>query len=145
MFQAYEYFNAILPRVPSISKVYKVSGIGALEEVLSDLRNNPECALVIRDSGDGRINILDRRFTDVYHTIYVLVKHITNNHDSRLQAKRQAFNTGIALLDAMKADATDYGDPTHGFNAAAIDFAEIGPVGNNYIGYSFGFTIAGDL
>jgi hypothetical protein len=140
MYNAYEYISIIAEDVPSIKKVYRASGLSAMEELLSDLRNNPDCCAVIRDSGDGFINLKVRRLDNAYNTLYVFVKAKFNDHNSRLLAKRQAKTIGIALFDRMQLDARDYGDPAYGLDFEKIDYNEIGPIGKDYYGYSFGYT-----
>ena len=141
MFNSFEYFDSIKAAVPEIEKVYKASGLSALEEVLTDLRNNPNCCLVARDSGDGFLNLKTTKLDNAYHTIYVMVQVKLNDHDSRLAAKRAAMTTGLKVFMRMKQDANDFGDPAYGLNDSRIDYNEIGPLGSNYYGYAFGFSI----
>jgi hypothetical protein len=145
MYNAYEYIFAIAPSVPEIKKVYKASGLSALEDLLSDLRNNPDCCCVVRDSGDGYLNLKDRRLNNAYHTLYIFVKAKINDHDSRLSAKRNAMTTGIKLFNRMKLDGRDYGDPAYGLDFSRIDYSEIGPIGQQYYGYSFGYTFDSEV
>jgi hypothetical protein len=145
MFNAYEYLSSISPDIPEILKVYKVSGLSSLEEMLSDIRNNPQCCLCVRDAGDGFLDLKTRRLDSAYHTFYVMVKAETNNHDSRLQAKRSAMKTCIKLMDRAKKDSNDFGDPVYGLDFSKIDYSEIGPLGSNYYGYSFGYSIDHEL
>lgn len=142
MFQAYEYFTTIAPDVPEIKKVYRVSGISALEEVLTDVRNNPDCCLVVRDSGDGFLDLKDKKLDDAYHTLYIMVESKLNDHDSRMLAKRMAMATGIKLFERMKEDAVEFGQPAFGLNDSKIQYNEIGPIGGRYYyGYTFGYSM----
>jgi hypothetical protein len=142
MFNLFEYLEPIQPTVAGIEKIYRVSSLVKLEEVLSDLRSNPVCCLVVRDSGDGFLNLKNRRLDTAYHMFYLMVRATDiNSSAARLLAKRQAMATAIKLLDRMKQDAGEFGDPLHGFNDNRIDYSEIGPIGRNYFGYSFSFLI----
>jgi len=142
MFNLFEYLEIVVPDVEAIEKIYRVSSIVSLEEVLSDLRSNPVCCLAVRDSGDGYLNLKNRRLDTAYHVFYVMVRATDlNSSAARLLAKRQAMATAIKLFDRMKLDAVDFGDPLHGFNDNRIDYAEIGPIGRNYVGYSFSFLV----
>jgi hypothetical protein len=140
MFNAYEYIESIAPDVPEIKKVYKASGLSALEDVLSDIKNNPDCCSVVRDSGDGYLNLKDTRLDNSYQTLYVFVMAKVNDHDTRLRAKRQAMDIGVKLFDRIKEDSNDFGDPAFGLNFARIEYNEIGPIGRGYYGYSFSYT-----
>jgi hypothetical protein len=51
------------------------------------------------------------------------------------------MQTGILVFDRMRKDTNDYGDPAYGFDDRRIDYSEIGPVGQGFYGYSFGFTV----
>jgi hypothetical protein len=141
MFLLYEYLESIIEAVPQIKKLYRVSSLVQLEEVLSNLRDLPHNALMVTDSGDGYLDFKNRRLNTAYHTFYVFVKANINDHSSRLAAKREAMQSGINLIDRMRADSEDFGMLTYGFDDSRIDYNEIGPIGNNYYGYSFGFTV----
>lgn len=142
MFQSFEYFSTIVAQVPDIKTIYRCSGISSLEEVLTSLKSNPDCCLVCRDSGDGKLNLKDQEHSNTYHTIYVMVEAAINDHDARLAAKRRAFADGVAIFKLMATQCHNFGDPAYGFDASNIDYAEIGPVAMGYYGYSFGFTVS---
>lgn len=152
MFNSYEYFETCYQDIKSnpqdpesdqvIKKIYKASGLAGLEEVLSDVRNNPDCCLVVRDAGDGFLDLQDKRFDNGYHTIYIMVLGgKLSDHSARMQAKRKAMLTGIRLFDRAKLDAVEFGNTAFGLNFSRIDYSEIGPIGlNYYYGYSFSFS-----
>jgi hypothetical protein len=140
MFNAFEYFSTIY-QAAGLLKIYKASGISNVEDLLSDLTNNPANCLVVRDSGDGHLNFKDRRLDTGYHTIYVFCKGKFNDHSANLAAKRSAMSLAIALFVLMKKDANNFGDAAYGFDASRVDYAEIGPIGTGYYGYSLSFTM----
>jgi len=140
MFNAFEYFSTIYTGV-GLSKIYKASGISNVEELLSDLTNAHSDCLIVRDSGDGFLNFRDRSLDTGYHTIYIFSKGKFNDHSSNLHAKRIAMSYAIALFWRMKQDAVDFGDPAFGFDPSRVDYAEIGPIGQSFYGYSFSFTM----
>lgn len=140
MFQAYEYFNEIFSSV-KLGSIQRISGIASLEEHLSDIRSIPQSCLLVTDSGSGKLNLKDRRLDNGYHLIYVMERCRVNDNAGRLAAKRLAMIKAIRLFDIMKSQAKDYGDPAYGFNEADISYDEIGPIGQNYYGYSFGFLV----
>lgn len=140
MFNAFEYFSTIY-QAAGLAKIYKASGISNVEDLLSDLTNSHVNCLIVRDSGDGFLNLHDRRLNTAYHTVYVFSKGKFNDHSANLTAKRNAMALAIALLDLMKSDAFDFGDPAYGLETSRIDYSEIGPIGQSYYGYSFSFTM----
>ncbi len=140
MFNAFEYFETIYAAV-GLLKIYKASGISKVEELLSDLTQNPDNCLVVRDSGDGSLDFKSRRLDTGYHTLYVFHRGKFNDHTANLTAKRNAMIKAIALFDLMKQDAVDFGDAAFGFDDSKVLYAEIGPIGIGYYGYSFSFTM----
>jgi hypothetical protein len=137
----YEYLNTIVADVPLIKATHRVSSLVQLEETLSNLRQAASCALLVRDSGDGHLDLRDKRLNTGYYNFYIMCQASVNDHASRLAAKRLAMQVGIFVFDRMRKDTNDFGDPAYGFDDRRIDYSEIGPIGNNYFGYSFGFTV----
>jgi len=140
MFNAFEYFSGIYAD-NNIEKIYKASGISQMEGLLADLKAKYESCLVVRDSGDGHLNFRDRRLDTGWHTIYVMVKGKFNSPDDNLTAKRNAMQLGIGLFELMKLDSEYEEQAAYGFDDSKIDYAEIGPIGQNYYGYSFSFLM----
>ncbi len=141
MFQLFEYIESIVSDVSELKALYRVSSIMQLEEMLSNLRDNPSCCVLVRDSGDGTLDFRERRLATAYHTFYVMARAKQNDHASRLYAKRLAMFAGVRLIDRMRADSDDFGAAAYGLNDRRIEYAEFGPVGQGYWGYSFSFTM----
>lgn len=141
MFNKFDYFSSILADVPGILSIKRVSSITQLEEVLSDLRGIILPCLVVNDSGDGYLDLRDRRFMAGYHNVYVFTKARVNDSPSRVLAKQTSLDLGIALFDRMKLDSEEYGQPAYGLDDSRIDYSEIGPLADNCYGYGFGFSI----
>ncbi len=141
MFNLFEYLETITPAFPEIGATYKASGLSRLEELLTNLRSNPKCCVVARDSGDGFLNLRGKRLDTAYHLFYVFVKAKLQDHDNILQAKREAMATGVSLIEKFKEDSEDFGDPTYGFDDSRVDYLELGPVATDYYGYSFSFLM----
>jgi hypothetical protein len=141
MFQIFEYIESIVSDISEIKNIYRVSSIIQLEEMLSNLRDNPSCCVLVRDSGDGTLNFKDKRLDTAYHTFYVMARARVNDNAARLAAKRLAMFAGIRLMDRMRADSEDFGSDTYGLNDSRVEYNEFGPVGQGYWGYSFSFTI----
>ncbi|HNX87709.1 MAG TPA: hypothetical protein PKH58_01390 [Paludibacteraceae bacterium] len=140
MFALYEYLDSVKAAL-SIDKIYRISGILQLEEFLNGLGDAQDTVVFARDSGDGYLNINDRRLDTAYHMFYVFQRAEINDNDSRLDAKRNSMAKGITIVEKIKAESKDFGDPAYGFNAARIDYSEIGPIARNYYGYSFAFIM----
>lgn len=144
MYDQFEYINTIYTAA-GIGKIFKASNISIVEDLLKDFKASfPNC-VIVRDAGDGNLNINDKRLDTAYHTLYVFVKGKFNSPNDNMAAKRTAMQLGIALFDKMKLDAVDFGDPAYGFNASRVEYSEIGPIGQSYFGYSFGYTIEHDF
>jgi hypothetical protein len=140
MFKLYEYLQSIKSGLTATDDVYKASGISKMEELLGNLRNSPKCVAVARDSGDGYLNFKDRRLDTGYHLFYLLVRAKLNDHTAVLDAKREAMSAGIEVLERMKRDSINFGDPAYGIDFSRVDYSEIGPIAG-YFGYSFSFLV----
>lgn len=140
MFNQFEYINTIFSEA-GIDKIFKASNISVVEDLLKSLSATYNSCVIVRDSGDGNLNFKDRRLDTAYHTLYVFVKGKFNSPDDNMTAKRQAMTKAIALFDRMKQDAGDFGDQAYGFDASKVDYNELGPIGQNYFGYSFSYTM----
>lgn len=140
MFLAYEYLSTIYSRV-NLLAIYRVSGLSSMEELLSQLGKVPDNCILVKDSGDGYLDLEDKRLDTGYHLFYIMHHAKANDHASRLAAKRNSMLKGVQLLDQVKKDSVEFGDQAYGFAAKRVDYSEIGPIGQNYYGYSFGFTV----
>lgn len=145
MFKQFEYFSSIIEDVEGIKAIYRISGLAQLEEVLGNIRDLKTPCIVVKDSGDGFLNLRDRRFDSGYHHLYVFDQAKVADDASRLQAKRTSFALSVALFDRMKDDAVDFGDVAFGLDDTRIDYAEIGPIADECYGYSFGYTISNEF
>lgn len=144
MYDQYEYINTIYTAA-GIGKIFKASNISIVEDLLKDFKATfPNC-VIVRDAGDGNLNLKDRRLDTAYHTLYVFAKGKFNSPDDNMIAKRTAMQKAIALFDRMKLDAVDFGDPAYGFDASRVEYSEIGPIGQQYFGYSFSYTMEHDF
>lgn len=141
MFNLFEYLETIAPEVPEIGAVYKASGISRMEDLLANLRTAQDCCVVARDSGNGHLNLKDRRLDTGYQMFYCFYRAKLNDHTKILQAKRSAMATAIKLLAQFIQDSHEFGDPAYGFDNSRIDYSELGPIAGIYYGYSFGFLV----
>lgn len=140
MFNAFEYFSTIYAQV-GLLKIFRASGISIVEDYLKSFQGGFDNCLVVRDSGDGHLDFKDRQLDTSYHTLYVFYKGKNNDPASNMAAKRAAMTTGIALFKRMQQDADYFGDNAFGLDDSKIDYNEIGPIGQNFYGYSFSYLM----
>jgi len=139
MFNLADYLDNILPLVPEVKKTYKTSDLSQIEQLLGDIRNNPDVAIIVRETGDGYLNLKDRQLDSGYHNFFLVVRSNGKNSDDRHLAKKKAFEIGLKVLRIMKSQSADFGDPCYGIDFSKIDYLGIGPIGMDYHGYSFYF------
>jgi len=139
MFNLADYFDTALPQVPEVKKSYKTSDITHIEQLLGDIRNNPDVAVIVRETGDGYLNLKDRQLDAGYHNFFVMVRSSSGKSESRHEAKKKAFSIGLKILGIMKSQSHDFGDPCFGVDFSKIDYMGYGPIGQDYHGYSFYF------
>lgn len=137
MFNLADYLETILPEIPEVKTIYKVSDISKLEEMLGDIRNTPDCCVIVRETGDGYLNLKDRLLDSGYHNFFVFVMPKNKTSEARHEAKKEAMSRGVKILKKMKADSNDFGDPAYGTDFSKIDYMGWGPIGQGYHGYSF--------
>lgn len=142
MFDLYDYITTVVGAVPAIEKVYRTHGLSTLDEMMADVRNNPACCVVVQEGADGRLNLRDRRLNTAYHNFWVLVRAKQNDNNSRMTAKSLAMQRGVQLIDRMRDDDSEFGQPSYGLDDENIQYGEVGPIGQNYYGYSFSFVVA---
>ena len=140
MFNAFEYFSTIYTAA-GLAKIFKASGISMVEDYLKSFSSTHDNCLIVRDSGDGSLNFKDRQLDTSYHTIYIFEKGKLNDPAANMAAKRAAMLKGIALFKLMKKDAEEFGQSAYGFDDSKVDYAEIGPIGQQFYGYSFAFLM----
>lgn len=140
MFNSFEYFSTIYAGA-GLVKIFKASGISMVEDLLKSFSATHDNCLIVRDSGDGHLNFRDRQLDSAYHTIYIFQKGKLNDPTANMAAKRAAMLKGIALFKLMKQDAGDFGDAAYGFDDSKVDYSEIGPIGQQFYGYSFSFLM----
>jgi len=142
MVDLYDYLDERKDLMEDVKAIYRVSGIMQLEEMLSNIRDNPKVCLLVEENADGTLNLKDRKLRSGYHVFYVFVKasSIVNSAE-RVSCKKTAFAQGLQVINLLRNDAGDYGDPAYGLDDSRIDYGGIGPIGNGYFGYSFGFMI----
>lgn len=140
MFDQYQYIETIYAGA-GIEKIFRASNLSIVEEYLKSFGSTHSNCIIVRDSADGNLNFKDRQLDTAYNTLYIFVKGKFNDPAANMAAKRNAMQKGIALFKKMKADSADYGDPAYGFDSSKVDYVEIGPIGQQFYGYSFSYLM----
>jgi hypothetical protein len=141
MFDALEYSKSRIPQLPEIKAIYSCSGLSDLEGLLQNLRNPASPVLVVEDSSDGYLDLVDGNFSNEYNTVYILERVKLNDSADRRRAQKLTFNIAMRFFRQLKADSVDFGDIAYGFDSGRIDYSKLGPVGNGFYGYSFSFVV----
>lgn len=126
-------------------KFFRVSSIGHLDEVLSNLSNIEFPALLIQDNMEGNLGDqnISNNYIDTPYYVFYIIKHVEyENHDKREEAKIECKNIGLKILSKM---VTDKRNLTHGLTFLQfvnIPYQTIGPIGDNCFGVMFSFSVS---
>jgi hypothetical protein len=142
MFDAYNYSQSVIADIPEIKDLYSISGLSGLEEMLQHMRNPVTPVMLAEDSSDGYLNLEAGSFANEFNTVYFLSR-VEKLNDSALRraALVESFALGKKFFKRMGIDAVEFDQAAYGFDKSRIDFQRLGPIGNNYYGYSFSFII----
>jgi len=150
MFDQYTYLNnlvTVVPEgeettvIPEIKAVKRISGLSNLEEMLKDLRGLQYPLILAEDKGDGFLSFSGRNLDNGYHSFYLVSKAKIENSNSRIEVQALCMALGKKVFKKMLADSENFGDPSYGFDSGRIDYMRIGPLVNNFHGYSFSYII----
>lgn len=141
MFNALEYSNSRAANLPEIKAIYSCSGLADMEGMLQNLRNPATPVLVVEDSADGYLGLLDGNFSNEYNTVYILDRVKQNDSADRRRAQELTFDIGKKFFSQLGKDAGEFGDFAYGFDRSRIDYTKLGPIGNGFYGYSFSFVV----
>lgn len=148
MFDQYTYLNnlvTVVPEgeettvIPEIKAVKRISGLRELEEMLQDLRGIQYPLILAEDKGDGFLSFSGRNLDNGYHSFYLVSKAKIENSASRTEVQALCMALGKKLFKKMLADSENFGDPAYGFDSSRIDYMRVGPLVNNFHGYSFSY------
>jgi len=141
MFDQYAYLNSILPVITEIKAVKRISGLRELEEVLENLRGLQYPLILAEDKGDGFLSLGGRNLDNGYHSFYLVSKVKLENSGSRVEVQALCMALGKKVFKQMLADGVNFGDAAYGFDTSRIDYQRVGPLIDNYHGYSFSYII----
>lgn len=150
MFDQYTYLNnlvTVVPEgeettvIPEIKAVKRISGLRELEEMLEDLRGLQYPLILAEDKGDGFLSFSRRNLDNGYHSFYLVSKAKIENSTSRTEVQALCMALGKKVFKQMLKDSVFFGDPVYGFDKDRIDYMRVGPLVNNFHGYSFSYII----
>jgi hypothetical protein len=142
-FEPFEYFKNKIQSV-GITGIYRVNGIGSLEELLSQSSTLKSTIMLVKDGTDGVLSINSGNFDSSYHTIYIMKHVMPGSSDSRIKAKQLCKNLGKKIFMQMANDYEVIDNDTLRIDFSRISYNELGPIAQNFYGYSFSFTIDED-
>jgi hypothetical protein len=150
MFDQYTYLNNLVTVIPEgketpalseIKAVKRISGLRELEEMLEDLRGLQYPLILAEDKGDGFLSFTGRNLDNGYHSFYLVSKAKIENSASRTEIQAQCMVLAKKVFKQMLADSMNFGDPAYGFDTSRIDYRRVGPLVNNFHGYSFSYIV----
>ncbi len=127
--------------VPEIEAIHRVSGVRNLEEVIENIRSQKKFMLLVEDDDDGYLDLEDKNADHGFRTFYIIGKAKLNDSNSRTEVQRLCKLYALRFFKRFLVDSHNFGDPTYGFDPSRIDYRRIGPLIENYHGFSFSYII----
>lgn len=150
MFDQYAYLNnlvTVVPEgaettlIPEIKAVKRITGLRELEEVLEDIRAIQYPLILCEDKGDGFLSFEDHNLDNGYYSFYLVSKAKVESSESRTETQSLCMALAKKVFKQMMKDACNFKDPAYGFDRSRIDYMRVGPLVNNFYGYSFSYII----
>jgi len=126
-------------------KFFRVSSIGHLDEVLSNLSNIEFPALLIQDNMEGNLgdHNTSNNYIDTPYYVFYIIKHVGHeNHDQREEAKKECKTIGFKMLSKMVNDKRNLIHGLTFLQFVNIPYQTIGPIGDNCFGVMFSFSVS---
>lgn len=139
MFDQYTYLDNAKDAFPEIGAIHRVSGLMNLEETLEQIRSHTDFMLLVEDDDDGYFDLDDGNVDNGFRTFYVVGRTKLNDSADRKLIQAQCKAIALKIFKQIMADAQNFGDAAYGFDRSRIDYRRIGPLINNYHGYSFSY------
>lgn len=127
--------------VPEIEAIHRITGLRELEETLEQIRNHKPFMLLVEDDDDGYLQLTHGNVDHGFRTFYVVGQTKLNDSNDRKAVQMQCKAFALKIFKQMMADAQNFGDAAYGFDRSRIDYSRIGPLINNYYGYSFSYMV----
>lgn len=139
-FDAYSYFKTIIEEC-GIKSIKRCSGILQLEEILANPASVKSPLLVVEDNDSGFLELNRGTRDSGYYNIYIMTSVKLNNADDALKQRNLTKKLIAKLFLKMMEDSDLWKDWGTGLDASRIDYSKIGPVAQNFYGYSVGFQM----
>jgi hypothetical protein len=129
----------------SEKKFFRVSGIGQLDELLSNLGIAQFPALIVEENQDGVL--ADRAPSDNYldtpYFVFYIAEHVPlEDHDAREAAKLNCKLLGFKIIGRMLRHKRRGMFGLTFLNLRNVNYQTIGPIGDNCYGVMFSFTVS---
>lgn len=148
MFDQYQYFTSLLNLdpvpVPEIEAIHRISGLRELEETIEKIRSQKDFMLLVEDDDDGYLKLEHGNVDNGFRTFYVVGRAKLNDSASRKLVQNQCKTIALKIFKQMMADAQNFGDPCYGFDRSRIDYQRVGPLVENYHGFSFSYIMVNE-
>lgn len=139
MFDQYAYFEASKAAFPEVEAIHRISGLRELEETLEQIRNHKDFMMLVEDDDDGYLNLEHGNNDNGFRTFYIVGRVKVNDSANRKQVQNQCKTIALKIFKKLMGDAQNFGDPAYGFDRSRVDYRRVGPLVNNYHGYSFSY------
>ena len=139
MFDQYSYLDDVKASFPEIGAIHRVSGLMNLEETLEKIRSHTDFMLLVEDDDDGYLQFEHGNVDNGFRTFYVVGRTKLNDSANRKLIQAKCKTIALKIFKKIMADAQNFGDAAYGFDRSRIDYRRIGPLINNYYGYSFSY------
>lgn len=132
-------------------RYHKISSIAELEQLLQASVETEGIQLLVLDNKEGRLidNDAAGLFDDKYFIFYLLQNITVSDMEERSTTLESLKATGKKILSKMFKDMLADGELPHAnriglydLDRDSIRYLTIGPLGDNYHGIQFSFTVA---
>lgn len=144
MFDQYAYFDTVKAAFPEVEALHRITGLRELEETLEQIRNHKDFMMLVEDDDDGYLSFEEGNSDSGFRTFYIVGRVKLNDSANRKLIQNQCKTIALKVFKNMMADAQNFGDAAYGFDRSRIDYRRIGPLINNYYGYSFSYMITNE-
>lgn len=144
MFDQYTYLVNANPSFPEIEAIHRITGLRELEETLEKIRSQKDFILLVEDDDDGYLNLGHGNVDNGFRSFYVVGRVKLNDSANRKLVQNQCKTIALKIFNRMMADAQNFGDVCYGFDRSRIDYQRVGPLVENYHGFSFSYIMVNE-
>ncbi len=148
-FSFIDYFKEVAEKHPDLlhttkkPSFFRVSGITAIDEFLNGSTYAKDIVLCAESSDDANYTLDDGDYLceKPVYAFYILKKVKTGDEDSRQQAKKAALRIAEDILSRIDYHYHEDMEGLKDFDWNSIMRYGIGPLGQNYYGIRFSFSL----